>query len=141
MKKLFVGGLPWSYTDEQLAELFAPHGEVISARIARERGTDRSRGFGFVELEDSAADAAKEALDGQDVGGRNIKIDFANPPQAREDRGPRGGYDARRSGGNFGGGASRGGSSGGYRGGNSGGSGGYNNNRGGGDYGGSSYSA
>lgn len=132
MKKLFVGGLPWSFTDEQLAELFAPYGEVISAKIATERGTGRSRGFGFVEMEDEAAEAAKAALDGQEAGGRSIKVDFANPLAPREDRGPRSSFDNRRSGGNYGrpGGSRSGGGRGPSR---------YND--GGNDYSGSTYTA
>lgn len=119
MKKLYVGGLPWSYTDEQLAELFAPFGEVTSARIVTDRDTGRSRGFGFVELADEAADASIAALHETEVGGRNITVSEARP-QEEGGRRPRsgGGFGGGRGG--FGGGRS-GGYGGGHRGGNGGG--------------------
>jgi len=78
--KLFVGSLPWSVDDAQLAELFSEHGSVVSARVITDRDTGRSRGFGFVEFADEAtAAAAMQALDGAMVEGRNISVSIAKP--------------------------------------------------------------
>ena len=78
--KLFVGSLPWSVDDAQLAEMFSGHGEVVSARVITDRDTGRSRGFGFVEFANEAsAAAAMEALDGSMVEGRNISVSIAKP--------------------------------------------------------------
>ncbi|NQV89138.1 MAG: RNA-binding protein [Parcubacteria group bacterium] len=80
LNKLFVGSLPWSVDDAQLGELFASHGEVVSARVVTDRDTGRSRGFGFVEYNDDAtATAAMEAMDGQMVDGRAITVSIARP--------------------------------------------------------------
>ena len=87
-KKLYVGGLPYSVTDQELQELFTPHGTVESANVVMDRYTDRSRGFGFVEMStQQEAEKAIEALNGTDVGGRNITVNLSRP---RENR-PRGG--------------------------------------------------
>lgn len=100
-KKLFVGGLPWSVTSEELQDLFAPHGEVIDAVVIKDRETGRSRGFGFVEFEDdAAAEAAIRALNNSDLGGRTITVNEAN------DR-PAGGGGGRMGGGGGGGGYRR----------------------------------
>lgn len=102
MKKIFVGGLPFKYEDNDLAALFAPFGEVKSASIIRDRMmNNRSKGFGFVEMEDAQADAAIAALDGSELDGRSLTVNEARPmterPPRREysnDRAPRtGGYD------------------------------------------------
>lgn len=119
MKKMYVGGLPWSYTDEQLAELFAPFGEVTSARIVTDRDTGRSRGFGFVEMEDALADAAISALHNTEVGGRTITVSEARPQEEGGARKPRSGGFGGGSRGGFSGGRSGGGSRGGYSGGGS----------------------
>lgn len=84
-KKIYVGNLPFSMTDEDLEELFSAHGAVESAKVITDRETGRSRGFGFVEMEPAAADAAIQALDGKDSGGRPLRVN-----EARE-RPPRGG--------------------------------------------------
>jgi RNA recognition motif-containing protein len=84
---LYVGNLPYEVTEEELYELFASHGEVVSAKVIMDRETGRPRGFGFVELQQ--AEAARKALqrpDGQEFRGRNLKVNEARP---REDRGPR----------------------------------------------------
>ena len=76
--KLFVGGISWNLDSEDLKEAFAEFGEVLSANIIKDRETQKSRGFGFVEfatVEDAAA--AKEAMDGAELDGRVIKVDFA----------------------------------------------------------------
>lgn len=78
--KLFVGGLPWAVDDAQLQEVFAPYGEVTSARVVTDKFTGKSRGFGFVEYAtDEQAQAAVDALDGSDLGGRAINVNIARP--------------------------------------------------------------
>ncbi len=88
-KNIYVGNLPFSTNDEDLDKLFAPHGTVVSARIIKDKFTDRSRGFGFVEMEnDEEALKAIEAVNGNDFDGRALKVSEARP---REDRGSGGG--------------------------------------------------
>ena len=113
-KKLYVGNLPYSVDSSELEQMFTPYGAVSSAQIITDRETGRSKGFGFVEMaNDNEAQAAIEALNGQDNGGRPLTVNEAKP---REDRG--GGGGGR---GGFGGG---GGGRGGYGGGGGGGGGG-----------------
>jgi RNA recognition motif-containing protein len=84
MIKLFVGGLPFSTTDDELKELFAAHGAVASATVVRDRDSGRSKGFGFVEFEkDEEAKAAQSALNGSEFGGRTITVDVARPKEDR----------------------------------------------------------
>jgi RNA recognition motif-containing protein len=110
-KKIYVGNLAFSVSDELLNSTFAQFGAVDSAKIIMDRETGRSKGFGFVEMAtDSDADQAIEKLNGQDLNGRNMNVSEARP---QEDR-PRGGGGGR--GGGFGGGG-RGGGGGGGRGG------------------------
>lgn len=78
-KNIYVGNLPWSADDAALSELFSDHGEVISARVITDRDTGRSRGFGFVEMDEASADAAINALNGKDMGGRPLKVNEAQP--------------------------------------------------------------
>jgi RNA recognition motif-containing protein len=78
MKKLYVGNLPWSATDAELQALFAGVGQVLSARVITDRETGRSRGFGFVEMDDAGANRAIEELNGKDMGGRPLRINEAN---------------------------------------------------------------
>ena len=78
MKKIYVGNLPWATGDEELAELFAAHGEVISARVITDRETGRSRGFGFVEMDDYAADDAIAELNGRDIRSRPLRVSEAH---------------------------------------------------------------
>jgi RNA recognition motif-containing protein len=89
--KLFVGNLPWSVSDDDLARVFSPHGEVQSARVITDRDTGRSRGFGFVEIDVDDVAAVIRATDGQDLNGRPLRVNES------EDRnrggGGRGGYD------------------------------------------------
>lgn len=91
---LYVGNLPFEMTEDELHELFAAHGEVVSAKVITDRETGRPRGFGFVEMQE-AEDAQKaiQSLDGQDFKGRNLKVNVAKP---REDRGGGGGGGGRR---------------------------------------------
>ncbi len=76
--KLFVGSLPWSVNDQKLKETFEKHGSVLSAKIILDRDTQRSRGFGFVEME-SSSDASKaiKALNETEIDGRNIVVNEA----------------------------------------------------------------
>lgn len=87
-KKLFVGNLSYSTNDDELREAFAAHGEVISAKVINDRDTGRSRGFGFVEMDDADAGAAAEAINGTELGGRTLRVEEANEkrPRRRDDR-------------------------------------------------------
>ncbi len=85
-QKLFIGGLAWAATDEDLKEAFAPFGNVVSASVVKYPDTGRSKGFAFVEYETvEEATKAKEEMDGKDIAGRPIKVDFARPARKRED--------------------------------------------------------
>ncbi len=78
--KLYVGGLPFSYSDDDLKNMFAEHGEVVSASIIMDREMNRSKGFGFVELDsEDAANAAIAALHDSELDGRKITVDHARP--------------------------------------------------------------
>src|SRR5205809_832396 len=84
MYKLFVGGLPYATTDDELKDLFAQHGTVASATIVKDRDSGQSKGFGFVEFEsDEEGKAAEKALNGTEIGGRTVTVNEARP---REDR-------------------------------------------------------
>jgi RNA recognition motif-containing protein len=87
MYKLFVGGLPFSTTDDELSEAFAAHGKVASAKVITDRDTGRSKGFGFVEFEDEKeGKAAESALNGKEFGGRTITVNEARPREERPKR-------------------------------------------------------
>ena len=78
--KLFVGSLPWSVDDKGLQSAFEAHGTVISAKVVKDRATGRSKGFGFVEMENqSEADNAISALNESEFQGRNIVVNKAKP--------------------------------------------------------------
>lgn len=127
--KIYVGNLPFSATNDSLNEMFSKFGTVTSAKIVMDRDTNRSKGFGFVEMSsDSEASAAIDKLNGSDVGGRSLVVNEARPMEPRTggfgggrggDRGGRGGFGGGRGGdrggdrGGFGGG--RGGDRGGDR--------------------------
>ena len=82
MYKLFVGGLPFSTTDEELKAAFAEYGTVASAKVITDRETGRSRGFGFVEFEnDDEGKAAEAGLEGKELGGRTIHVSQARERQ------------------------------------------------------------
>ena len=89
-KKLFVGGLPFATTNEELEKLFSEVGTVESATVITDRMTGRSRGFGFVEMasEEEAAKAI-EKLNGNKLGERDIVVSEAKPREERSDRAPR----------------------------------------------------
>ncbi len=82
-KKIYVGNLPFSTTDDSLRDLFSQHGEVVSASVVTDRESGRSRGFGFVEMDESGAADAISALDQQELDGRTLTVNEAKP---REDR-------------------------------------------------------
>jgi RNA recognition motif-containing protein len=80
-KTLYVGNLPWATTDEILADAFREHGAVVSSRIITDKETGRSRGFGFVEVEDADVEKLVEAMNGADFDGRQIVVNEAKPRQ------------------------------------------------------------
>lgn len=106
-KKMYVGNLSFEATEEQVRELFAPYGSIESLNMITDRQTGQFRGFCFVEMETSAANAAISALDNHQLDGRTLKVNEAKP---REERGGgfRGGNN-NRGGGNRGGNGNRGG--------------------------------
>ncbi len=82
--KLYVGGLAYSTTEDELKALFAESGEVTSVAIIKDRDTGQSKGFGFVEMkEDKDGQAAIKELNGKDVGGRSIVVNQARPQENR----------------------------------------------------------
>ena len=82
-KSIYVGNLPWSASEEQVQELFAQYGNVLSVKLISDRETGRARGFGFVEMEDNEAAAAIEALDNNNFGGRTLRVNEAKPRAPR----------------------------------------------------------
>jgi RNA recognition motif-containing protein len=80
-RTLYVGNLPWGTTEEELAQVFAQHANVLSARIITDRETGRSRGFGFVEVADEDVERAVEAMNGTQLSGRDIIVNEARPRQ------------------------------------------------------------
>jgi RNA recognition motif-containing protein len=98
-KKLYVGNLAYSVTDEDLKNLFSQSGAVESVALISDKVSGQSKGFGFVEMADAGgADAAIKSLDGTELKGRNIKVNEAKPREAGGGGGGRGG-DRDRSGG------------------------------------------
>jgi len=98
-KRIYVGGLPFKTTEEEMNGLFATYGQVTSAKLITDKYSGQSRGFGFVEMpNDAEAVAAMEKLNGSEFGGRKLTINEARPMEARTgggrggDRGGRGGY-------------------------------------------------
>jgi cold-inducible RNA-binding protein len=118
VKKIYVGNLPFSATEEEVSQLFGQYGQVHSVALITDRESGRPRGFGFVEMDDSEALEAISALDGHEMGGRNLRV---NEAQDRPRRGGPGGGGGR---------GGRGGGGGGGRGGRGGGRGGYGDGRG-----------
>lgn len=82
-KTLYFGNLPWAATNEDLTNAVTQYAEVISARIATDRETGRSRGFGFVEVPADKAEAVIEALNGAEWGGRPLTVNEAKPREPR----------------------------------------------------------
>jgi RNA recognition motif-containing protein len=100
-KKIYVGNLPWSTTSAELEQMFSAHGAVQSAEVISDRETGRSRGFGFVEMEtEEGMNAAIQALNGQDMGGRPLTV---NEARERSPRSGGGGGGGGRGGGGRGG--------------------------------------
>ena len=81
MKKLYVGNMPFSATDDEITNLFGQHGTVHSVALINDRETGRPRGFGFVEMDDDAAQAAIQALDGYEMDGRALRVNEARERQ------------------------------------------------------------
>ena len=93
--KLYVGNLPFDSSEEQISEAFSAHGTVQSVNVITDRETGRPRGFAFVEMSsDTEAQAAVQALDGRDFGGRTLKVNIARPREPRG--GDRGGHRGNR---------------------------------------------
>src|ERR1700685_3910781 len=116
MKNLFVGNMSFQTTAADLRALFEPFGQLARVHVATDRETGKARGFGFVEMvNDAEAAKAIAALDGKDLGGRNLKVNEARPKsESGGPRGPRSGPGGN-SGGNRGSGGNRAGSGGGGR--------------------------
>ena len=126
-QRIYVGNLPFSATEGEVAELFGQYGEVVSCSLPKDRETGRPRGFGFVEMEDEDAKKAISALDGKDMGGRALRVNEAQPREQRSfgggggDRGGVGGGGGGYGGGGGGGRRDDRGGGGGSRGGGGGG--------------------
>ena len=82
-KRLYVGNLPWSTTDEELSNLFGQHGKVESSKVIIDNQTGRSRGFGFVEVADEDSDKVIQALNGFSFGSRDLTVNEARPRRER----------------------------------------------------------
>ena len=104
MSKIYVGNLPFTADEAQVRALFAQHGTVDSVSLINDRETGRPRGFGFVEMPSADAARAIQALNGQDMGGRPLKVNEAQD-KPRGGGGGRGGYGG--GGGGYGGGGGR----------------------------------
>jgi cold-inducible RNA-binding protein len=86
--KLYVGGLAYSVGDKELEDLFTEHGKVVSAVVIKDRDSGQSKGFGFVEMEDvKEAQAAIQAMNGKDIGGRSVTVNQARPQEDRRSSG------------------------------------------------------
>lgn len=110
---IYVGNLSWNLKDQDLSNLFASHGEVVSAKIVLDKFTNRSKGFGFVEMaNDDQAQAAIAALNGTEVDGRNIVVNESRP---KPEGGGGGGFKKRSFGNGGGGGGYKGGGGGGFK--------------------------
>jgi RNA recognition motif-containing protein len=107
-KKLYAGGLPYSVDNARLKEIFAPYGEVLSENVIMDKISGRSKGFGFVEMEEESANAAIQALNGKEYEGRTLTVNEARPMTPRTGSG----FEGHRSGsgkrGGFGSGGNRG---------------------------------
>ena len=84
-KNIYVGNLSWSTTDADLHAMFSQYGQVSSAHVIEDRETGRSRGFGFVEMDDEGARKSIQAQHGTDCQGRNLKVNEAQPRVSRSD--------------------------------------------------------
>ena len=84
-KRIYVGNLPYNTAEDELREMFAEHGNVLSVDILIDRNTGRSRGFGFVEMDDADADKAIDAVNGKDMDGRPLRVNEARERRERRD--------------------------------------------------------
>lgn len=91
MKKLYVGNLPFSATEDELNQAFSQHGTVHSVKLINDRDTGRPRGFGFVEMDDDAALNAIDAMNGTNMGGRDLRVNEAEDRRGGAGGGPGGG--------------------------------------------------
>jgi RNA recognition motif-containing protein len=96
MKSIFVGNLPWSATDDEMKSKFSEFGNVISARIMMDKMTNKSRGFGFVDMEDGDAQKAIAGMSGQKWGDRELTVNEAKPRSENRDRSGGGRRDYNR---------------------------------------------
>ncbi len=96
MTKLYVGNLPFSATEDSVRELFTQHGTVEKCSLINDRDTGRPRGFGFVEMSSSDASRAMQSLNGQDFGGRALRVNEAQERTGGGGGGNRGGGAPRR---------------------------------------------
>ncbi len=104
MKKIYVGNLPFSATEDEVKELFGQHGTVHSVALINDRETGRPRGFGFIEVDDEALAAMIQNLDGQEMDGRALRVNEAQDRPRGGGGGGGGGYGGGRGGGGGGGG-------------------------------------
>lgn len=100
-KKLYIGNLPYSATEDQLREMFSQFGEIVDLKLITDKMSGRSRGIAFVEFsKEEDANKAIESTNSTELDGRSIVVNVARPPKPRNDRGfgggNRGGYDNRR---------------------------------------------
>jgi len=89
MKSIYVGNISFETTSDQLHDLFAAHGNVISVKLINDRDTGQPRGFAFVEMDDESAEEAVTATDGMEFEGRNLKVNLARPRGVWRMRRPR----------------------------------------------------
>ena len=97
MKKLYIGNLPFTATEDEVRELFGQHGNVHSVALINDRETGRPRGFGFIEVDDDALSAMIQNLDGKEMGGRALRVNEAQD----KPRGGGGGYGGGGGGGRW----------------------------------------
>jgi len=103
--RIYVGNLPFSVNDAELGSMFSEYGNVSSSQVIIDRDTGRSRGFGFVEMDDDAGRSAIEEMNGREIGGRSLVVNEARERQPRTGGGGGGGgYRGGRGGGGGGGG-------------------------------------
>ncbi len=96
-KRIYIGNLSFTTNEETLTDLFGAYGEVVSATIIKDRDTNQSKGFGFVEMgDDSDCDGAISQLGGKEVDGRRVRVNYA---EEKKERGPRDGFSRECRGG------------------------------------------
>jgi RNA recognition motif-containing protein len=86
VKSIYVGNMPFSATEDEIRNMFSPFGEVQSVKLINDRETGKPRGFGFVEMEEENAKKAIEELNGKDMGGRSLRVNFAEQKPQRPKR-------------------------------------------------------